>query len=80
MKIASFVLVAFVVGSGGCGGHSPGDQPDAACLDMDGDGITTCAGDCDDGDAATFPGSVEICGGRVSATLMTWLAVELLPQ
>ena len=33
-----------------------------ACTDNDKDGQTTCAGDCDDNDALTFQGSVEICG------------------
>ncbi len=32
------------------------------CHDLDGDGTTTCAGDCDDGDALSAPGAPEICG------------------
>jgi len=31
--------------------------------DLDGDGYTTGAGDCDDGDAAIFPGAEELCDG-----------------
>ena len=33
------------------------------CTDLDGDGVTTCDGDCDDGDPAVYPGVVEICDG-----------------
>ena len=33
-----------------------------ACHDLDGDGTTTCAGDCDDGDALSAPSAPEICG------------------
>ncbi len=32
--------------------------------DDDGDGVRLCAGDCDDGDGARFPGAVERCNGR----------------
>jgi hypothetical protein len=35
------------------------------CHDSDGDGYTTCAGDCDDGNPAVHPGATEICGNRV---------------
>jgi len=31
------------------------------CVDLDGDGVTECAGDCDDTDASVFPGAVESC-------------------
>jgi uncharacterized membrane protein len=33
------------------------------CLDADGDGVTTCGGDCNDGNAAVHPGAVETCNG-----------------
>ncbi len=33
------------------------------CLDADGDGYTTCAGDCNDGNAAVHPGAAETCNG-----------------
>src|SRR5438045_3272904 len=60
MKVAGLLVVSlFAVG---CGHHSSAGDPDAACLDEDGDGITTCAGDCDDTDAFTLPGGVEVCG------------------
>ena len=34
-------------------GSSPGGDDD--CVDNDGDGVTTCDGDCDDGDALSNP-------------------------
>ncbi len=33
-------------------------------FDQDGDGVTTCDGDCDDGDADRYPGNNEICDGK----------------
>ncbi|MFT5453782.1 MAG: hypothetical protein ACI9K2_000256 [Myxococcota bacterium] len=43
------------------------DDADAAlhALDLDGDGITSCDGDCQDADAAVFPGAVDACGDGV---------------
>ncbi|MEM9069118.1 MAG: MopE-related protein [Myxococcota bacterium] len=32
-------------------------------FDQDGDGVSSCSGDCDDGDAAVFPGAPESCDG-----------------
>ena len=32
-------------------------------VDSDGDGWTSAAGDCDDTDASTFPGAIEMCSG-----------------
>lgn len=34
-----------------------------ACPDADGDGVTACDGDCDDGDPGIFPGASEVCDG-----------------
>jgi hypothetical protein len=41
-------------GAGGAGGQE--------CSDGDMDGVTDCAGDCDDGDPLTYPGAPEVCG------------------
>jgi len=32
-------------------------------VDDDGDGFDECGGDCDDGDAAAYPGAAEVCNG-----------------
>jgi hypothetical protein len=32
--------------------------------DQDGDGVTKCAGDCNDSDPAIFPGKTEVCDGK----------------
>ena len=53
------LLMVLVVG---CGSHSEQQfQPDA-CNDLDGDGQTDCAGDCDNTDATVFTGNTEVCG------------------
>jgi len=41
------------------------DDTDATLnpADRDGDGVTSCDGDCDDDDGATYPGADEVCDG-----------------
>jgi hypothetical protein len=34
------------------------------CVDADGDGVTDCAGDCNDADPKIRPGAAEVCDGR----------------
>ena len=38
------------------------NDPDCQ-VDADGDGWTTCDGDCNDGDASVYPGATEVCDG-----------------
>jgi len=57
-------------GSGGSGnaateggaGASGAAGADAGCQDGDSDGVTDCAGDCDDADPTSLPGGSEVCG------------------
>lgn len=44
------------------------------CVDGDGDGVTGCAGDCDDGDPLTYPGAPEACGDGVRNDCTTNMA------
>ncbi|RME24723.1 MAG: hypothetical protein D6798_10530 [Deltaproteobacteria bacterium] len=50
-------------GDGGADGGSVGDGGADLDVDADGDGWTPAAGDCDDADAAVFPGADEFCNG-----------------
>jgi len=45
------------------GGFRPDDDDSAAGDDLDGDGWTVAAGDCDDSDESVFPGAIEECDG-----------------
>jgi hypothetical protein len=48
------------------GGECKGDgiAPECKKKDLDGDGFTSDQGDCDDQDAAVFPGAQELCNGK----------------
>jgi hypothetical protein len=35
------------------------------CVDADGDGVTVCAGDCNDNNPAVYPGHAEVCGNSI---------------
>lgn len=37
---------------------------DQRCPDGDGDGVASCDGDCDDANAAIYPGAAEVCDGE----------------
>ena len=47
---------SFYVALRGVGGQS--------VIDADGDGVSPSDGDCDDGDAAVYPGAAEVCDGK----------------
>lgn len=71
----------FTTGSGGSssgtgGGTGPGSSSGAStgggggdggvqCHDNDGDGVTDCAGDCDDDNEDIRPGALELCGDGI---------------
>ncbi len=50
-------------GSAGNGGSYGGAGGYATCTDADGDGVSTCAGDCDDTNPAIHPGATEAMNG-----------------
>lgn len=56
------ILVAIGCLALGCGGSK---SSDSTCEDADGDGVTTCDGDCNDEDALAKPDGNEICGDNV---------------
>lgn len=39
------------------------EEGESALYDVDGDGVTACGGDCDDGNASVLPGAAETCDG-----------------
>jgi len=49
----------------GCTSTCSLDESACQCDDLDGDGVTTCAGDCNDGDPGIFPGAQEICSDGI---------------
>jgi hypothetical protein len=51
------------VSGGAGGGIVPGPDAGAICVDADGDGSTTCGGDCNDADPAFGRGFLERCDG-----------------
>jgi hypothetical protein len=53
-------------GTGGARAGGAGGAGGAQCNDEDGDGTTTCEGDCDDTRSDVRPGHAEICGDLVA--------------
>jgi hypothetical protein len=62
LSVLCFACGGGAVGQGGDGGTDDGGGSDAACADNDGDGVSVCAGDCDDNDPLNSPSGNEICG------------------
>ncbi len=58
------VLEATVVDPGGLNAKCGTSVTVLACVDLDGDGVTTCDGDCDDADIAARPGAAEVADGK----------------
>lgn len=44
--------------------YGAGELFDLPCEDGDGDGVASCDGDCDDANAAVYPGAAERCNGQ----------------
>ncbi len=38
-------------------------EPEGGCLDLDGDGVSSCAGDCNDYDSRVLPAATDVCDG-----------------
>ena len=52
-------------------------DPSLNLLDVDGDGFSSCAGDCDDASPSIFPGATDFCGDGLDQDCVGGLAVEL---
>ena len=50
--------VSWIYGDGDRG--TPGDENPSCCFDQDGDGVSSCDGDCDDQDPDVLPGATEV--------------------
>ena len=48
---------------GGYGTPGEANPPEVCCFELDGDGVSTCDGDCDDSEAASYPSHVEDADG-----------------
>ncbi|MCK6531047.1 putative metal-binding motif-containing protein, partial [Myxococcota bacterium] len=57
------VLAVTVIDGVGQAAQATVDVEVIDCPDADGDGVGACAGDCDDGDPAVWPGAPEECDG-----------------
>jgi len=57
--------LGFDAGTLTCSASCSLDRSGCSCADADGDGVTRCAGDCNDANASIHPGAAEICGDGI---------------
>jgi hypothetical protein len=62
IRIPTLLLLGLLGFSVGCSGETPTET----ATDVDGDGVSVEAGDCNDADATVFPGAEEACDDRDS--------------
>jgi hypothetical protein len=66
-QAGSYVVRVRAAGTGSTAGGAASYALEArgvgGCIDLDGDGIAQCDGDCDDANASIHPGAVDVCNG-----------------
>jgi hypothetical protein len=62
--IAQFCLYDYELDPGEVFADYAADAALYQCVDLDGDGVTNCDGDCDDNDPGNYPGNPELCDNQ----------------